>query len=37
VVGDIVADELGMGGTPAIVMDLNPSALYYVMKATLLQ
>jgi hypothetical protein len=37
VVGDIVTDELGMGGTPDIVMDLNPTALYYVLKASLLQ
>jgi len=37
VVGDIVADEVGLGGTPAIVMDLNPAALYYVFAATLLQ
>jgi hypothetical protein len=37
VVGDIVADRVAFGGTPAIVMDLNPSALYYVFKATLLQ
>lgn len=37
VVGDIVTDELGMGGTPDIVMDLNPTALYYVLTASLLQ
>jgi hypothetical protein len=37
VVGDIVADELALGGTPSIVMDLNPNALYYVLKASLLQ
>jgi hypothetical protein len=37
VVGNIVADQLGLGGNPSIVMDLNPSALYYVFKASLLQ
>ena len=37
VVGDIVTDELGLGGNPTIVMDLNPNALYYVYAATLLQ
>jgi Putative Flp pilus-assembly TadE/G-like len=37
VVGDIVTDELAFGGTPSIVMDLNPNALYYVLKASLLQ
>ncbi|MBZ5612986.1 MAG: hypothetical protein LAO23_03170 [Acidobacteriia bacterium] len=37
VVGDIVTDMLGLGGTPSIVMDLNPNALYYVLKASLLQ
>ncbi|PYX08482.1 MAG: hypothetical protein DMG85_10405, partial [Acidobacteria bacterium] len=37
VVGNIVADELTFGGTPQVYMDLNPNALYYVLKATLLQ
>jgi hypothetical protein len=37
VVGDIVVDELSLGGNPSITMDLNPNALYYVLKATLLQ
>lgn len=37
VVGDIVVDKLDMGGTPNIEMDLNPNALFYVFKASLLQ
>ncbi len=37
IVGNIVTDQLAMGGTPQIVMDLNPNALYYVLKASLLQ
>ena len=37
VVGNIVTDELTLGGTPRIYMDLNPNALYYVLKATLIQ
>jgi hypothetical protein len=37
IVGNIVTDQLGLGGTPQIVMDLNPNALYYVLKASLLQ
>ncbi len=37
VVGDIITDKLNLGGNPAIEMDLNPNALYYVMKASLLQ
>ncbi|HEV2383063.1 MAG TPA: Tad domain-containing protein [Terriglobia bacterium] len=37
VVGDIVTDKLSMAGNPTIEMDLNPNALFYVLKATLLQ
>ena len=37
VVGDIVTDQLNLHGNPAIEMDLNPNALYYVFKASLLQ
>jgi Putative Flp pilus-assembly TadE/G-like len=37
VVGDIVTDKLDLHGTPGIEMDLNPNALYYVLKASLLQ
>jgi hypothetical protein len=37
IVGDVVTDYLIMGGTPQIVMDLNKNALYYVLKASLLQ
>jgi hypothetical protein len=37
VIGDIVTDELTLGGNPGIEMDLNPNALYYVLKASLLQ
>jgi hypothetical protein len=37
VIGDIVTDKLHLGGNPCIEMDLNPNALYYVLKASLLQ
>jgi len=37
IVGDIITDQIAMGGTPNIVMDLNPNALFYVLKADLLQ
>jgi hypothetical protein len=37
VVGDIVTDQLSLGGNSRIEMDLNPNALYYVLKASLLQ
>lgn len=37
VVGDIVTDQLSLSGNPTIEMDLNPNALYYVFKASLLQ
>jgi hypothetical protein len=37
VVGDIVTDKLYLHGNPQIEMDLNPNALYYVFKASLLQ
>jgi hypothetical protein len=37
VVGNVVTDQLTLGGTPQIYMDLNPNALYYVLKASLLQ
>ena len=37
VVGDVVTDQLSMSGTPGIAFDLNPSALFYVYKASLLQ
>jgi hypothetical protein len=37
VVGDIVTDQLYLHGNPNIEMDLNPNALYYVFKASLLQ
>jgi len=37
VVGDIVTDQLSLGGNPNIEMDLNPNALYYVERASLLQ
>jgi hypothetical protein len=37
VIGDIVVDELNFSGTSGIEMDLNPAALYYVLKASLLQ
>jgi Flp pilus assembly protein TadG len=37
VIGDIVTDKLSLGGNPTVEMDLNPNALYYVLKASLLQ
>ena len=37
VIGDVVVDELNWGGTSGLEMDLNPNALYYVLKASLLQ
>jgi hypothetical protein len=37
VVGEIVVDKLNLGGNPSITMDLNPNALYYTLKATLIQ
>jgi hypothetical protein len=37
VIGDIITDQLSLGGNPTIEMDLNPTALYYVLKASLLQ
>jgi Flp pilus assembly protein TadG len=37
VIGDIVTDKLHLGGNPCVEMDLNPNALYYVLKASLLQ
>jgi hypothetical protein len=37
VIGNIITDKLHLGGTPCVEMDLNPNALYYVLKAALLQ
>lgn len=37
VVGNVVTDKLDLGGNPALTMDLNPNALYYTLKATLIQ
>jgi hypothetical protein len=37
VLGDIVADNLTLGGTSGITMDLNPTAAYNILKASLLQ
>jgi hypothetical protein len=37
VAGEIVTDYLYMHGTPALNMYLNPNALYYVLKASLLR
>jgi Putative Flp pilus-assembly TadE/G-like len=36
VIGDVVVDKLHLGGNPCIEMDLNPNALFYVTKASLL-
>jgi Putative Flp pilus-assembly TadE/G-like len=37
VLGDIITDNLAMGGTPTINMALNPTAAYNTLKATLLR
>ena len=37
VLGDIVTDQLGLGGTSNIVMQLNPYAAYSVLRVALLQ
>jgi hypothetical protein len=37
VLGDIITDNLSMGGTPTINMALNPNATYNTLKATLLR
>jgi len=37
VLGDIITDNLDLHGTPGITMDLNPSAAYWILKASLLQ
>jgi hypothetical protein len=37
VLGDIIVDQLDLSGTPDIIMDLNPNAAYWVLKASLLQ
>jgi hypothetical protein len=37
VVGDIITDQLGMGGNPSIFLDLNKEAAFYLLKATLVR
>lgn len=37
VLGDIVTDNLTLGGTSGITMDLNPTSAFNILKATLLQ
>jgi hypothetical protein len=37
VLGDIITDQLNVGGSGQIVMDLNPSAAYTTLKAALVQ
>jgi len=37
VLGDIVVDQLSLGGSGQIIMDLNPSAAFTTLKASLLQ
>lgn len=37
VFGQIVADNLTLGGTSGITMDLNPTAMFSILKASLLQ
>jgi len=35
VLGDIIVDQLQLGGNSSIIMDLNPSAAYTTLKAAL--
>jgi hypothetical protein len=37
ILGQIVADQIQMSGTPTITMDLNPTSVYSILKASLLQ
>jgi hypothetical protein len=37
VLGDIVADNIALGGNSAITMDLNPTKAFTILKASLLQ
>lgn len=37
ILGDIVTDQLSLGGNPNITMDLSPNATFNVLKASLLQ
>ena len=37
VVGNLTTDKLDLGGNPSVTMDLNSTAAYYVLRATLLQ
>jgi hypothetical protein len=37
ILGNIVADKLEMGGTSDINMQLNPNAVYFILKAALLR
>jgi len=37
ILGDIIADQIDMGGNPDITMNLSPSATYTTLKASLLQ
>ena len=37
VVGNLTTDKLDLGGNPSVTMDLNATAAYYTLRATLLQ
>jgi hypothetical protein len=37
VLGQVVADKVRLGGTSGLTMDLNPSSVYSILKASLLQ
>jgi hypothetical protein len=37
VLGQVVADQVTLGGTSGLTMDLNPSSVYSILKASLLQ
>jgi hypothetical protein len=37
VLGDIIVDQLALGGNSTIAMQLNPTSAYYILKAELLQ
>jgi hypothetical protein len=37
VLGDIIVDQMQLGGNSSIIMDLNPTAAFTTLKASLLQ
>jgi hypothetical protein len=37
ILGEIIADEIALSGTPVITMDLNPTSVYSILKASIFQ